>query len=105
MGPCLHAFMATMEVHSLSVEGRSISSLLGNNNQVIQKFFGSDLFRKKKKQKVGFLIIQNLIESYVQGVVISYILLFSTKILIYWQGDEEIDSPFHSNRFKNEKKS
>jgi hypothetical protein len=96
--------MATMEVHSLSVEGRSISSLLGNNNQVIQKFFSSNLFGKKKK-KAGFLIIQNLIKSYVWGVVISYILLFSTKILIYWQRDEEIDSSFHSNRFKNKKKS
>jgi hypothetical protein len=43
--------MATMEVHSLSVEGRSISSLSGNNNQVRQKFFSSDLFGKKKKKK------------------------------------------------------
>jgi hypothetical protein len=85
--------MATMEVHSLSVEGRSISSLSGNNNQVRQKFFSSDLFgKKKKKRKAGFLIIQNLIESYVWGVVMSYILLFSTKILTYWQRDEEIDS-------------
>jgi hypothetical protein len=86
--------MASMEVHSLSVEGRSISSLSGNNNQVRQKFFSSNLFgkKKKKKRKAGFLIIQNLIESYVRGVVMSYILLFSTKILTYWQRDEEIDS-------------
>ena len=39
-----------INVHSLSVEGRSISSLSGNNNQVRQKFFSSDLFGKKKKE-------------------------------------------------------
>nr|QQK57180.1 RNA polymerase beta'' subunit [Betula nana]QQK57265.1 RNA polymerase beta'' subunit [Betula nana] len=39
-----------INVHSLSVEGRSISSLSGNNNQVKQKFFSSDLFGKKKKE-------------------------------------------------------
>ncbi|KAK7827644.1 dna-directed rna polymerase subunit beta'' [Quercus suber] len=39
-----------ISVHSLSAEGRSISSLSGNNDQVRQKFFSSDIFGKKKKQ-------------------------------------------------------
>ncbi|KAB1227625.1 DNA-directed RNA polymerase subunit beta'' [Morella rubra] len=39
-----------INVHSLSVKGRSSSSLSGNNDKVRQKFFSSDLFGKKKKE-------------------------------------------------------
>nr|WPW48831.1 RNA polymerase beta'' subunit [Fagus engleriana] len=39
-----------INVHSLSAEGRSISSLSGNNDQVRLKFFSSDIFGKKKKE-------------------------------------------------------
>ena len=57
-----------------------------------KKFFNLDIIGEKiiyKKKKLRFLIIQNLI----QGVIlISHILLFYTKIIIYYQLDKEIDS-------------
>ncbi|KAK6768388.1 hypothetical protein RDI58_034364 [Solanum bulbocastanum] len=53
------------------------------------------------KKKIGFLIIQTLIESYVLVSIISYIRLFFTGILIYCQKGEEINSSFHYTRFKN----
>ncbi|GFP95433.1 DNA-directed RNA polymerase subunit beta'' [Phtheirospermum japonicum] len=53
------------------------------------------------KKKIEFLIIQTLVDVYVSVVVISWIRPLSTRILIYSQRDDEIDSSFHSNRFKN----
>jgi hypothetical protein len=46
-----HKDQDQINVHSLSVEGRSISSLSRNNDQVRQKFFILDLFDKKEKRK------------------------------------------------------
>ena len=52
------------------------------------------------KSKVEFSIIQKLIESYVLVIIISYIMLFLTKILIYWQKRENINLSSHPNWFK-----
>jgi len=79
-----------MNIHSLSAGGRYISNLVVSNDQVQvrHKFFS---LNPSDKKKAGFLIIQGLIESYVWVILISYILLFSTRIRIYWQRGEEID--------------
>ena len=78
----LHKDQDQMNTHSLSVEKRYISNSSvnsENNDQVQYKLFSSDLSSKKK---VRFLIIPNLIEPKVLVIVISYILQFSTRILI-----------------------
>ena len=74
-------------VHFLSTKGKSLCSLNLNtikNTQGKENFFCLGLLIKKK---VVVPIIQNLIESYIQVVLISYFLLFSTRNLIsfYWK--------------------
>ena len=79
----LHKDQDQMNIHSLSAAGRYISNLVVNNDQVQvrHKFFSSN---PSDKKKAGFL-------SYVRVIFILYILLFSTRIRIYWQRGEEID--------------
>lgn len=107
-GPCrsslvslsLHKDQDQINAHSRSVKRRYTSNLSETNDPERQKLFSSYFYGKKKK-KIGFLIIRTLTELDVMVVVISYIRPFSTRILIYSQRGGEIDSSFHSNRFKN----
>ena len=74
-----------IKVHSPCVERRYIDSLSVNNEKVGQVRISL------VKTKAEFLIIQNLIQSYVRVNLISHILLFSTVILIYWQRGEDLN--------------